>query len=452
MSSALLETEPLPSPASLLTTANRCPRPATMVGNTPVLWITEPLAPAGRGFWAKLEGANPGGMKDRPALHMVERAAARGELAPGAPIVESTSGTLGLGLALAGMVHRHPVTLVTDPGLEPLMRHMLAAYGARLEMVTEPHPTGGWQQARRDRVAELLAADPRAWCPDQYRNPDNRAAYESLAMELVAQLGRIDVLVCSVGTGGHSSGIARVLRRYFPHLRLVGVDTVASTIFGQPAGPRLMRGLGSSIHPENVDYPAFDEIHWVAPAEAVWACRTLAATHHASGGWSVGAVALVAGWLARTGEPDARIAAVFPDGPLRYFDTVYNDAYCREHGLLGAAPTEPVTIAHPYAAVVDSWTRCTTVLDPKMHHSAQTHRPEATRHEPRSAHQPDAIRHEPDAAQHARGTKHRLVSTREPDPAPHRLDPKPDHPQEPAVTTDEPTASARPDTTPGVAR
>ncbi|BDU01955.1 putative pyridoxal phosphate-dependent protein CysK2 [Nocardia sputorum] len=361
---------PLVSPASLLTAAQRCPRPDTMVGNTPVLWITEPLdsttRPDGRGFWAKLEGANPGGMKDRPALHMVERARARGDLAPGAPIIESTSGTLGLGLALAGMVYHHPVTLVTDPGLEPLMRRMLAAYGARLELVTEPHPTGGWQQARRDRVAELLARDPRAWCPDQYRNPDNRDAYETLALELVAQLGRIDVLVCSVGTGGHSAGISRTLRRYFPHLRLVGVDTVASTIFGQPAGPRLMRGLGSSIHPDNVDYPAFDEVHWVAPAEAVWTCRRLAATHHAAGGWSVGAVALVAGWLARTSDPVTRIAAVFPDGPLRYFDTVYNDEYCRAHGLLGAAPpAAPRHIAHPGDAVAESWTRCATVIDPR---------------------------------------------------------------------------------------
>ena len=78
--------------------------------------IGEPFVPAGHGFWAKLEGFNPGGMKDRPALHMVATAAARGELAPGAAIIESTSGTFGLGLALAGIVHGHPVTLVSDPG------------------------------------------------------------------------------------------------------------------------------------------------------------------------------------------------------------------------------------------------------------------------------------------------------------------------------------------------
>lgn len=341
-------------------------RPRGLVGNTPVLWIGEPLSGRGRGFWAKLEGANPGGMKDRPALHMVRRAEHRGDLRPGARIVESSSGTLGLGLALAGMVYAHPVTVVTDPGMEPMVVRLLRAYGAQVETVTEPHPAGGWQQARRDRVAALLAAEPEAWSPDQYSNPDNVDGYESLALEMVQQLGRVDVLVCAVGTGGHSAGVARVLRRNNPRLRLIGVDTVSSTIFGQPAGPRLMRGLGSSIHPRNVDYTAFDEIHWVAPAEAVWACRRLAATHHASGGWSVGAVALVAGWAARVHDTGTRIAAVFPDGPHRYADTVYNDAYCDEHGLLDAdPPVEPDTIGHPAERVVTSWTRCTTVVDPR---------------------------------------------------------------------------------------
>lgn len=341
-------------------------QPDGLVGNTPVLRVSAPLTTAGRGFWAKLEGFNPGGsMKDRPALYMVERARARGELRPGARIVESTSGSLGLGLALAGMVYRHPVTVVTDPGMEPIVQNMLRAYGAQVDLVIEPHPVGGWQQARKDRIAQLLAADPEAWCPNQYSNPDNIEAYRPLALELLDQLGEIDVLVCSVGTGGHSAGVARVLREVNPDLRVIGVDTIGSTIFGQPASSRLMRGLGSSIYPRNVDYPVFDEVHWVAPAEAVWAARALAATHHFSGGWSVGAVALVAGWAARTMSADTTIAAVFPDGPQRYFDTIYNDDYCRQHGLLDhLPPAEPVVITHPDEQVVQSWTRCATVLDP----------------------------------------------------------------------------------------
>ncbi|MFD7340323.1 PLP-dependent cysteine synthase family protein [Streptomyces violascens] len=338
---------------------------SSLVGNTPVLRVSEPLAPAGRGFWAKLEGFNPGGIKDRPGLHMVERARARGDLEPGGRIIESTSGTLGLGLALAGLVHGHPVTLVTDPGLERSMAQLLTAYGAQVTLVSEPHPTGGWQQARRDRVARLLERHPGSWCPDQYSNPDNTTAYTPLALELAQQLGHIDVLVCSVGTGGHSAGVSRVLRQLFPGLQLVGVDTIGSTIFGQPARPRLMRGLGSSIHPRNVAYDHFSEVHWVAPAEAVWTCRQLAASHYATGGWSVGAVALAAGWLARTLPAETRIAAIFPDGPQRYLGTVYDDDYCTAHGLLGTPPAaEPEIVGRLDEKEVTRWTRCTTVLDP----------------------------------------------------------------------------------------
>lgn len=340
-------------------------RPQLLVGNTPVLRIGAPLAPPGRGFWAKLEGRNPGGMKDRPALHMVRRARQRGELAPGARIVESSSGTLGLGLALAGMTYGHPVTVVTDPGMEPIVARMLTAYGVTIDVVVRPHAVGGWQQARLDRVAELRNQHADWWHADQYHNPDTIDGYESLARELLDQVDRVDVLVCSVGTGGHSAGVARVLRRWWPGMKLIGVDSVSSTIFGQPAGPRLMRGLGSSIRPGNVDYTAFDEVHWVAPAQAVWACRALAETHYATGGWSVGSVALVAGWVAGFSASDTRVVAVFPDGPLRYFDTVFNDTFCAAHRLLDLPPPQqPEVISHPADRVVRTWTRCTSVVDP----------------------------------------------------------------------------------------
>jgi cysteine synthase A len=109
------------APSRLITGAATCHNPAIAVGSTPVQWIDRPFAPPRRGFWAKLEGFNPGGMKDRPALHMIAEAKERGELRPGAMIVESTSGTLGLGLALAGIVHGHsdvgdrPGTGADDP-------------------------------------------------------------------------------------------------------------------------------------------------------------------------------------------------------------------------------------------------------------------------------------------------------------------------------------------------
>ncbi|MFI6419088.1 PLP-dependent cysteine synthase family protein [Streptomyces sp. NPDC050842] len=333
---------------------NTPPIAVQTVGNTPVLWTDD-------GYWAKLEGFNFGGIKDRAALYMVEQARRRGELRPGAPIVESTSGTLGLGLALAGVLHGHSVHVVTDPGLEPIVERMLVAHGARVHVAAEPSPRGGWQQARMDLVAELLGRLDGAWWPNQYGNPDNCDAYAGLAAELSGQLDRIDVLVCAVGTGGHSAGISRALRAGgSPALELVGVDSVNSTVFGLPAGERLMRGLGSSIHPANVDHGAFDEVHWVAPAEAVRAARRLASRQFATGGWSVGAVALVAGWLARTRPRGTRIAAVFPDGPQRYFDTVFNDEFCAAHGLLDG-PVREDPVAYEADTPVDGWTR--RVLD-----------------------------------------------------------------------------------------
>ncbi|MFD7256445.1 PLP-dependent cysteine synthase family protein [Streptomyces sp. NPDC059874] len=349
------------------------PRPQTraanpdllpLLGRTPLARIRADLPHHHPGFWAKLECLGAGGMKARAAVSMLTGARARGELLPGAPVVESTSGTLGIGLAFAGQALGHPVVLVGDTELEPSMRQLLRSHGARLELVDRPAAEGGWQAARIARLREVLRSMPGAYWPDQYNNPDNAAGYRSLAAELIAQIDHLDVLVCSVGTGGHSAGLAAPLRRRWPRLKVIGVDSVGSAIFGQPARPRLMRGLGSSIHPANVAHEAFDEVHWVGPAEAVDACRRLARSAFVSGGWSTGAVALVSAWAART-EPGAVVATVFPDGPHRYLDTVYDDDFCRAHGL-DTAPraVRPLEIPHPHAVEATGWARCKAVLAP----------------------------------------------------------------------------------------
>ncbi|MDI9832722.1 cysteine synthase family protein [Streptomyces sp. KAU_LT] len=347
---------------ALRTTAR--PELLALLGRTPVLRVTTDLPGPHPGFWAKLEGLAAGGMKARAAVSMLMGARERGELRPGAPVVESTSGTLGIGLAFAGQALGHPVVLVGDSELEPSIRQLLRSYGVRLEIVDRPEVRGGWQAARISRLRALLAVLPDAYWPDQYNNPDNTAGYASLAAELAAQLDHVDVLVCSVGTGGHSAGVVGPLRQHWPALRLIGVDSVGSTIFGQPARPRLMRGLGSSIHPHNVVHHAFDEVHWVGPAEAVDSCRRLARGNFVSGGWSTGAVARVAAWAARV-HPGSVVATVFPDGPHRYLSTVYDDDFTTAHGVdPAAAAVRPVEIPHPYATEATGWARCTRVTDP----------------------------------------------------------------------------------------
>ncbi|MEV5294514.1 pyridoxal-phosphate dependent enzyme [Streptomyces sp. NPDC053741] len=335
-----------------------------LIGRTPLARITTGLPLSHPGFWAKLEGHAVGGMKARAAVSMLLGAEERGELLPGAPVVESTSGTLGIGLAFAGQALGHPVVLVGDSELEPSIRQLLRSYGARLELVDRPKANGGWQGARLDRLHDLLARLPGAYWPDQYNNPDNTAGYASLAAELAGRLAHLDILVCSVGTGGHSAGIAAPLRRHWPGLRLIAVDSTGSTIFGQTAAPRLMRGLGSSIHPRNVAYDAFDEVHWIGPAEAADACRRLARGNFVSGGWSSGAVARVAAWAART-HPGAAVATVFPDGPHRYLGSVYDDDFMTAHRLdPDLAAVRPVDVRHPRVPHSGGWTRCTTVTDP----------------------------------------------------------------------------------------
>ncbi|MFJ8822673.1 PLP-dependent cysteine synthase family protein [Streptomyces sp. NPDC102467] len=335
-----------------------------LLGRTPLARITADLPAPHPGFWAKLEGLGAGGMKARAAVSMLRGARRRGELLPGAPVVESTSGTLGIGLAFAGQALGHPVVLVGDAELEPSIQQLLRAHGVRLELVRRPAAQGGWQAARLARLRDLLTELPDAYWPDQYNNPDNIAGYASLATELAERLDVLDVLVCSVGTGGHSAGIAGPLRERFPALRLIGVDATGSTIFGQPARPRLMRGLGSSIHPRNVAYGLFDEVHWIGPAEAVDSCRRLARSSFVTGGWSTGAVARVAAWAART-HPGACVATVFPDGPHRYLGSIYDDDFAARHHLQPtAAAAVPAEIPHPRAAEVTGWTRCRTVTDP----------------------------------------------------------------------------------------
>ncbi|QUH06173.1 PLP-dependent cysteine synthase family protein [Saccharopolyspora erythraea] len=345
----------------------RCASVLDLIGDTPVLRVDTPLPHPHPGFWAKLEGFAPGGMKARAALSLLRGARRRGELRPGGAVVESTSGTLGIGLACVGTALGHPVVIVADRELDGMTAALLRAHGARVEIVTEPHPVGGWQRARRERVARLLAELPGAYWPDQYNNPDNPAGYRGLGEELVQQFDQLDAVVCSVGTGGHSAGIAPVVRARWPHVRIVGVDSVGSTVFGQDAARRLMRGLGSSIHPGNVDYDIFDEVHWIGPAEAADSCRRLAAGAFVTGGWSTGAVAMAAAWCARELGSD-RVCGVFPDGPHRYWQSIYADDYLAEHHL-GAPVTEPLDDAGPHSAL--GWVRTGKVVDPCSLRSAE---------------------------------------------------------------------------------
>ncbi|MFI2205554.1 pyridoxal-phosphate dependent enzyme [Streptomyces sp. NPDC020192] len=295
-------------------------------------------------------------MKLLPARFMLDRAEQRGELGPGTTVLETSSGTFALGLAMVCRLRGYPLVIVGDPAIDPVLRRRLRDLGTQVEICHEPSPEGGFQRARLDRLEQLRAEYPRHYVPGQYHNPDNPNAYAVVAQQIAEAVGPVDCLVGPVGSGGSTGGTASFLRLLAPGLRLIGVDTSPSTIFGQPDGPRAVRGLGNSLVPPNVRHTAYDEVHWAGAGEVFRATRDLHAGHALYMGPTSGAAFLVARWYAER-HPDEQVVALLPDEGHRYQDSVYQDDWLRGQGVLDQEiAAEPRTVACPDDAL-GGWAR-----------------------------------------------------------------------------------------------
>jgi len=289
-------------------------------------------------------------MKLLPARFIVRKALEEGELQPGGLIAETTSGTFGLALAMVARLGGHPLTLVSDPAIDAPLQRRLEDLGATVHIVREPGPTGGFQQARLAVLEQGLAEHPGSFCPRQYSNPHNPGSYAPCAEQLAHAAGTIDCLIGTVGSGGSMCGISSYLRLICPELTAIGVDTHRSVIFGQSdaGGGRMLRGLGNSLVPPNVDHTAFDLVHWVGAPEAFLATRRLHRDHALFMGATSGAAYLVADWWARE-NPDRLGAVILPDEGYRYQDTVYDDAWLEANGARrDVLPQRPVEWDHPH--------------------------------------------------------------------------------------------------------
>ncbi|WP_053847844.1 pyridoxal-phosphate dependent enzyme [Streptomyces sp. NRRL B-24085] len=323
------------------------------IGHTPVVRLRHE-GPGDVELYAKLELQNLFGMKDRVAKQAILEARRTGELTPGAPVIESSSGTMALGVALVGTSLGHPVHIVTDPRIDPITLAKLRALGCAVHVV-EAMSAAGWQSARLERLAQLMDELPGAFCPQQYQNPDNPLAYRALAAELLEDLGSLDTVVGSVGSGGSLCGTSRVLRQSLPGLRVVGVDCVGSVLFDQPDRPRrLQSGLGNSLHPANLDSTLIDEVHWLNDHEAFAATRDLAREQNVFGGNTSGSVYQVMRHLAAQASPGSRIVGIFPDRGDRYTGTVYDDEHWRGADL-SSQPRRRTPVRVPYGQEVTAW-------------------------------------------------------------------------------------------------
>ncbi len=272
---------------------------------------------------AKLEYFNPGGsVKDRIALAMVEDAERRGTLAPGATIIEPTSGNTGIGLALVAASRGYRMVLVMPETMSVERQKLARAYGA--EVVLTPGAEGMAGSIRR--AEELRRATPGAVTPGQFDNPANpQCHYDTTAMELWRQTdGGVDVFVAGVGTGGTVSGMGRRLKELKPGVRVVAVEPASSAVLGGgKAGPHGIQGIGAGFVPKTYDAGVVDEVVAVADADAKSAARMLAATEGLLVGISSGAAAFAAAQVARRPEfAGSMVATLLPDTGERYLSVL----------------------------------------------------------------------------------------------------------------------------------
>ncbi|MGB8953806.1 MAG: cysteine synthase family protein [Tumebacillaceae bacterium] len=303
-----------------------------VIGNTPLVRLGMDERSKGV-VYAKMELMNPFGMKDRVAKHIILEALRCGDLQPGAPIIETSSGTMACGVALVGTLLGHAVHIVTDPRIDPITHAKLSSLGCDVHVVEQMTETG-WQGARLRLLHDIMERLEGAFWTRQYENPDNPNAYGELVQEVQEAIGHVDILVASVGSGGSISGAARAMRKHNPNLKVVAVDATGSVIFGQPDRPgRLQGGLGNSLIAPNVDFSQIDEVHWLNDQEAFAATLQLARQEKIFAGNSSGSVYAVGRWLSTVVEPGTKILLILPDRGDRYFNTIYSPEYRQQKGL-----------------------------------------------------------------------------------------------------------------------
>jgi len=281
--------------------------------------------------------------------YMLRRAEELGLLHLDTRVFESTSGTMGLALAFACKESGYPLTLVSDPVLGDRLRRLLECLGAVVVKVPKPAAKGGFQAARLEKLDELRALEPDSYWTAQYDNSANPEAYAPAALNIAGQIKRpIDYLVSPVGSGGNGSGLSRSLHVGGHPARFVAVDTFGSVLFGHKDSHRILRGLGNSLIPANLDYHRVHEVHWVNAAEAFGATLELYSEHQIDQGPTSGAAFLVARWLAER-NPTKTVVFVCPDSGERYRDTVYNpDFLAAERLQLPRLPDQPLEVTAPH--------------------------------------------------------------------------------------------------------
>jgi len=287
------------------------------IGNTPVVKINKLYGP-NKNVWIKLERNNPGNsIKDRIALAMIEDAEQKGLLTPDSIIIEPTSGNTGIGLALVAAVKGYKVLLVMPESMSVERRKLMEIYGATFELT--PREKG--MKGAIERAAELVAETPGGWSPQQFNNQANVEVHKkTTALEIIADFpDGIDYLITGVGTGGHITGVAEILKQRFPKLKVIAVEPELSPVLsGGDPGPHPIQGIGAGFVPAIYQSEFIDEIIPVSKDEAFEFTRNIARHEGILVGISTGASLAAVAKKAKDLPDDAVIVTFNYDTGERY--------------------------------------------------------------------------------------------------------------------------------------
>lgn len=286
------------------------------IGNTPVVKINKLYG--NKNVFIKLERANPGNsIKDRIALAMIEDAEAKGLLNPNSVIIEPTSGNTGIGLALVAAVKGYKVILVMPESMSVERRKLMEIYGAEFDLT--PREKG--MKGAIERAAELVANTPNAWSPSQFKNQANVDVHKrTTALEILADFpDGLDYIITGVGTGGHITGVAEVLKEKFPNLKVIAVEPELSPVLsGGAPGPHPIQGIGAGFVPDVYRSDLIDEVIQVSKDDAFEYARAIAKKEGILVGISTGASLAAVAKKAADLPEEARILTFNYDTGERY--------------------------------------------------------------------------------------------------------------------------------------
>lgn len=310
-----------------------------LIGNTPLLQITEEPNRPGPLILAKLEYFNPGGsVKDRIGKYIIEKAMAEGKLKKGDTIIDNTSGNTGIGVAMVAAAYGIKTIFTTAAKTSQEKVDLLRALGA--EVIITP-TEAAWDDPRSCyQVALRLARENGYYHFNQYDNPDNiMAHYHSTGPEIWRQTdGKVTHLVAGIGTGGTLSGTARYLKEKNPAVRVIAVDPPGSLFaeyirHGQtgPTSTYFVEGIGSDMVTKALDPKVIDEVITVADEDSFAVARMLAKRYGILAGGSSGTAAYATFRLAEKADPKSIFVVIFPDAALRYLSKCFSDKWMIEH-------------------------------------------------------------------------------------------------------------------------